>query len=112
MLSQENRVRLTSVIFIGGLREQAANRLDEYDFADDLSIDQRLHRFDRIAQRIPAPDAGFELTLRGQFEQRLGVGGSNFGTGLVEAANPHADRFDSLDQEIVSTGECRRTAEK
>src|SRR5262249_39429008 len=40
------------------------------------------------------------------------IGGSNFRVGFVEPADPHPDRFDSFDQQIIAPGSRRRPAEK
>src|SRR6516225_529041 len=112
MLSQENRVRVMSLIFIGASSAQAPKYLLEYDFADNLAVDQGLYRLGHLAQREAAPDARLELTLCGQIDQCLCVGGGDFGVGFVEPADPHADRFDPFDQQVVGAGECRRTAKK
>src|SRR6266446_5507855 len=100
MLSQENRVRVTSVIFMASSDLGTAGSADERRLADDLAIDQRLHRLRGSLQREAAPDAGLELALPGEFEQRLGICGGDLGVGFAEPANAHADSFDSLDQQV------------
>ena len=50
--------------------------------------------------------------MSGELDQRLDVGGGDLGMGFVEPADPHPDRLDPLDQQIVGTSRRRRAAEK
>src|SRR5438477_4696284 len=107
MLSQANKVSVTSVIFIG-LRSPSA---DEHRLADDLAVYQGLHRVRCALQRKAAPDAGLELALCGQLDQGFDVGGGDLRMGFVEPADPDANRLDALDQQVVGAGGRRRAAE-
>src|SRR6516162_7123421 len=109
MLSQENKVSVTSVIFIEELLRSLA---DEHRLADDLAIDQDLYRLRCVLQRKPAPNAWFQFSFSGEPNERLDVGGGNLGVGFVEPTNTHADCLDSLDEQIIGTGEGRGAAEK
>src|SRR5215472_5112038 len=85
---------------------------DEHGLADDLPVDQCLHRRGRLAQREAAPDAGFELALPSEVEQRLAVRGGDFGVGFVESADPHADCLYAFDQQVVGAGAGPLTTKK
>src|ERR1700736_5235565 len=111
MLSQANRVSVTSVIFMASSNSGTRGLADEHRLADDLAIDQGLLCLRGALQREAAPDAGLELALRGEIEQRLGVGGGDLGVGFVEPADAHPDCLNALDQEVVGAGQCRRAAE-
>src|SRR3984893_11825980 len=97
MLSQANRVSVTSVIFMASSNSGTRGLADEHRLADDLAVDHGLHCLRGALQLEAAPDAGLELALRGEIEQRLGVGGGDLGVGFVEAGDAHPDWLDALD---------------
>src|SRR6516165_4596024 len=109
MLSHENKVSVTSVIFIEGLLRSLA---DEYRLADDVAVDQGLYRLRRMLERKPAPNAWFEFALSGEPNERLDVGGGNLRVSYVEPADPDADCLNAFDQQVICAGEGRGTAEK
>src|SRR6516164_6245508 len=109
MLSHENKVSVTSVIFIEGLLRSLA---DEYRLADDLAVDQGLYRLRRVLERKPAPNAWFEFALSGEPNERLDIGGGNLRVSFVEPADPDANCLDAFDQQVIFLCNGTATTEK
>ena len=55
---------------------------------------------------------GLELALAGELDQLAHIGAAISGWASVSAADPHADRFDTLDQQIVGARRAGAAAEK
>src|SRR5215469_13409677 len=54
-------------------RRRGSRLTNDHRLADDLAVDQRLHRFGHRRQREASPEARFEFALRGQLKQRFAV---------------------------------------